>query len=153
MKAKLLFSIIFLLAITAASAQETDITVSEEELTKYATAMDSVSELTTQLMDTISSMVKSSEAVSAARYNDLSKIINDEVKLVEAKATPEEISFVKDVADKKAEGTAAINATFQNLAKEYVGAATFNKVKKAIATDPALKEKYETLLTELKKDN
>lgn len=153
MKANLFFSILFLFAVTTVSAQETNNTVSDEELTKYATAMDSVSELTTQLMDSISTMVKNSEAVTATRYNDLSKIITDEAKLAEAKATPEEIAFVKAVAEKKAEGTAAINATFQNLAKEYVGAATFNKVKKAIANDPAVKERYETLLSELKKDN
>lgn len=153
MKANLFFSILFLSAVTAASAQETSNTVSDEELTKYATAMDSVSELTTQLMDSISTMVKNSETITATRYNDLSKIITDEVKLAEAKATAEEIVFVKEVAKKKAEGTAAINATFQNLAKEYVGAAIFNKVKKAIASDPVLKERYEALLTELKKNN
>jgi hypothetical protein len=142
----------FVVSITA-NGQEAAPAVSDEELTKYATAMDSVSELTTQLMDTISVMVKGSEAVSAARYNDLSKIINDETKLAEAKATPEEIAFVKEVAERKNAGTAQINATFQSLAKDYVGAATFNKVKKALAADPELKTKYDSLMTELKKDN
>lgn len=147
------FLVLSFIAVSVTFSQAQDVAVTDEELLKYATAMDSVNELTTELMDTITLMVKSNENVSAARYNDLSKIINDETKLAEAKATPEEIAFVKQVAAEKAEGTAEINATFQRLAKEYVGAATFNKVKKALASDPSLKEKYDALMAELKKDD
>ncbi len=91
--------------------------------------------------------------MNASRYNDLSKIAKDEAKLTEAKATPEEIEFLKAVAAKKEEGTANINAAFQSLAKEYVGVAVFNKVKKALATDLELKTKYDSLMDEMKKDN
>lgn len=147
-----ILALIFVATLTV-NGQDATTPVTDEELTKYATAMDSVNELTTQLMDSISVMVKNNKTVSAARYNDLSKIISDETKLTEAKATPEEIAFVKEVAEHKSNGTAQINATFQSLAKEYVGASTFNKVKKALAADPALKAKYDGLMTELKKDN
>jgi hypothetical protein len=121
-------------------------TVSSEELAKYITAMDSVNKLTAAVKDTITEMVKKNKAVSASRYNELSKIIGDDVKLAEAKATPEEIAFVKQVTQRKEEETAKVNQTFQSLAKDYVGAATFNKVKKALAADPKLKAKYDSML-------
>jgi hypothetical protein len=37
------------------------------------------------------------------------------------------------------------------MAKEYVGATSYNKVKKALATDAELKTKYQTMLEELDK--
>lgn len=152
MRTSLLFSCMLFLIAVYANAQ-TDVAVTDEELTKYATAMDSVNELTIELMDSITSMVKNTSVMSATRYNDLSKIIGDESKLAEAKATPEEIDFVKSVADYKSKSTSEINTAFQSLAKDYVGAATFNKVKKALTSDAELKGKYESLMEELKKDN
>ena len=148
MKIKTLFFVLFALCL---SAKAQDTTVSDEDLKKYAIAMDSIEGMKGMLLETISEMVKGNENVSAARYNELSKIIDDQGKLVEAKATEEEITFVKAVAGRKAEETAKINATFQSLAKDYVGAKAFNTVKKALNEDPAVKEKYNDLLEELKK--
>jgi hypothetical protein len=39
------------------------------------------------------------------------------------------------------------------MAKDYVGASTYNKVKKAITEDGEVKSKYETILNKLKEDN
>jgi hypothetical protein len=83
----------------------------------------------------------------------LFKVINDEAKLMEANATLDEIRFVKDVIAKREEGTAKIKETYQALAKEYVGATAFNKVKKALASDADLKTKYQSIMDELAKDN
>lgn len=139
--------------ITLASAFAQEATVSDEELTKYATAMDSINEMSAEVKVMITDMVKNGKVMTATRYNEISKIITDETKLTEAKATPEEIAFAKEVAAKKDEATAHINQAFQSLAKDYVGAATFNKVKKALASDAELKSKYDSLMTELAKDN
>jgi hypothetical protein len=125
--------------------------VTDEELKKYAVAMDSINDMKASLLEEISEMVKANESLTNARYNELSKIMNDEAKLAAAKATPEEIAFMKQVAEKKSEGTAEITQTFQTLAKEYVGAASYNKVKKALATDTELKSKYQSMLDELEK--
>jgi hypothetical protein len=127
--------------------------VTDQELLKYAELMDSVNEMSANVRDELADMVMGNEAINAARYNDLSKIINDEAKLTEAKATPEEIAFVKQVAAKKEEETARINATYQSLAKEYVTVPVFNKVKKALGADPVLKTRYDSLMVELGKDN
>jgi hypothetical protein len=128
-------------------------TVTDEELKKYAIAMDSVNEMQALLSGEIKTMVTTNQTISAARYNELFKIINDEGKLLEANATPEEISFVKEVIAKKDAGTAKIKETYQLLAKDFVGAAAFNKVRKAISSDEGLKTKYQSLMDELAKDN
>ncbi len=152
MRAKFfLISLISLISFSTAYTQ--DATVTDDELTRYATAMDSINEMSANVMILITDMVNGNETVNAARYNELSKIIGDETRLNEAKATAEEIAFIKEVAAKKAEETAKINKAFQSLAKEYVGAATYNKVKKALAADAALKGKYDALMAELAKDN
>ena len=125
--------------------------ITDEELKKYVVAMDSINDMKASLLEEIGEMVKANEGLTNARYNELSKIMNDEAKLAAAKATPEEIAFMKQVAAKKSEGTAEITQTFQLLAKEYVGAASFNKIKKALTTDPELKSKYQSMLDELEK--
>ncbi len=151
MKAKFLVILLFCLLGTASLAQ--DVTVTDEELTKYATAMDSINEMSAEVKEMITELVKNNKAVTAARYNEISKIIADETKLAEAKATSEEVAFVKELAVKRDSATAQINAAVQSLAKDYVGASTFNKVRKALSTDTELKSKYDALMAELAKDN
>lgn len=152
MKLKILV-VCFTLCMTGTLVKAQDETVSEEDLKKYAIAMDSIENMKSTLIQTITEMVKSNENVSASRYNDLSKIIDEEAKLKEANATEEEIAFVKSVATRKADETAMINETFQSLAKDYIGVKTYNSVKKALKDDPAIKEKYDTMLEELNKED
>ena len=133
----------------AANAQ--DNAINDEDLNRYAVAMDSIEHMKATLIETITEMVKGNDEVSAGRYNDLSKIIEDVAKLTEAEATPVEIEFVKTVAKKKEEETAKINAAFQSLAIDYIGAKTYNAVKKALSEDEAVKAKYEALVEELSK--
>ncbi|HRE67145.1 MAG TPA: hypothetical protein PLX76_09530, partial [Cyclobacteriaceae bacterium] len=151
MKTKFLVIPIFCLLSVSALAQ--DVTVTDEELTKYATAMDSINEMSAEVKEMITELVKNNKEVTATRYNEISKIIADEARLAEAKATPEEITFVKELALKRDSATVKINQAVQTLAKDYVGAATFNKVRKALGTDTALKAKYDALMSELAKDN
>ncbi|MDZ7650649.1 MAG: hypothetical protein U5K54_27860 [Cytophagales bacterium] len=140
MRAKFFLSTVLCLITILSFSQEA--TVSEEELTKYATVMDSINEMTIVVQATLSDMVKDSEVMNGTRYNEISQIIDDKAKLDEAEATPEEIAFVNEVAKKKKEETLKINQAFQSLAKDYLGAATYNKVKKALSTDLELKKQY-----------
>ena len=151
MKIKLL-CVLTTLSILGTTARAQDESITDEDLKRYAVAMDSIEHMKENLIATISDMVKSNENVSAARYNDLSKIIEDEVKLKEANATEEEIAFVKSVAAKKEGETAKINETFQSLAKDYVGVKTYNAVKKALKEDEAVKAKYDAMMDELAED-
>lgn len=132
---------------TMAIAQDDAIT--DEDLKKYAVAMDSIEIMKGHLIETITEMVKGNEEVSASRYNELSKIIDDTTMLTEAEATEVEIAFVKAVATKKEEETAKINEVFQSLAVDYIGAKTYNAVKKALQEDEEIIAKYKALTDEL----
>ena len=126
--------------------------VTDEELKKYAVAMDSINDMKESLSEEIGEIVQEEGKMTIARYNELSTFADDTAKLALVKATPEEIALLKKVAEKKNEGIAEINDTFKTLAKDYVGASSYNKIKKALTTDSALKSKYEAMLGELEKD-
>jgi hypothetical protein len=123
--------------------------ITDDELEKYAVTMDSVNDMKASLLKDIEGMVKGNEKMTNARYNELSKIVDDPAQLAKAKATPEEIAFMKEVATKKEEGTAKIQETFQSMAKEYVGASAYNKIKKALASDPELQKRYQSHMDKL----
>jgi hypothetical protein len=123
--------------------------ITDDELEKYAVTMDSVNDMKASLLKDIETMVKSNEKMTNARYNELTKIVDDEAALAKAKATPEEIAFMKEVAAKKEEGTMRIQETFQSMAKDYVGASAYNKIKKALASDPELQKRYQSHLDKL----
>ncbi len=127
--------------------------ITDEDLKKYAVTMDSINGMKETLLEDIVEMVKENESMSNERYNQLSKIASDDAKLTAAKATPEEIAFIREVVTKKDEGTAKISETFQMLAKEYIGAASYNKVKKALASDSEVKSRYEVFMKELETDD
>jgi len=131
------------------NAQTESAEITDDELEKYAVTMDSVNDMKATLLKDIEAMVKDNEKMTNARYNELAKIVDDEAALAKAKATPAEIAFMKEVATKKEEGTAKIQETFQSMAKEYVGASAYNKIKKALATDPELQKRYQTHLDKL----
>lgn len=122
--------------------------ITNEELKKYAVAMDSINDMKATLLREIGDIVEEG-GMTNARYNDLSKIAEDDAKLTAAKATPEEKALLKKVANRKAAGTEEINTTFQSLAKDYIGAESYNKIRKALTTDAELKSKYEAMLKEL----
>ena len=131
---------------TTITTPQGDASISDEDLKKYAVTMDSVNGMKQSLLSEITKKVQGNTAITVSRYNELYKVIGDEVKLAEAKATPEEIAFVKEVDAFKNEGAAKINEQFQKLAKEYVGVATFNKIKNSLATDNDLKSRYDQIL-------
>lgn len=135
----------------AESSQATpdDGSVADEELEKYAVMMDSVNDMKQTLLKDMTKMLKSNEKITNARYNELSKIIDDQAALTKAKAKPEEIAFVKEVATKKEEGTMRIQETFQSMAKDFVGASSFNKIKKALESDEDVKKRYEAQMQKL----
>lgn len=144
MKIKVLF-LFLMTSMMSTMAIAQDDAITDEDLKKYAVAMDSIENMKGHLIETITEMVKGNEEVSASRYNELSKIIDDETKLAEAEATEVEIEFVKSVAAKKEEETAKINEAFQSLAVDYIGAKTYNAVKKALIEDEEIMAKYKAI--------
>lgn len=131
----------------------TDEGISDEELKRYAVAMDSVEDMKATLMAKITEKVESTDLMENSRYNDLTKIIDDEAALKAAEATPEEIAFVKEISVMKDEGAKEIKDTFMAMAKEYVTASTYNRVSKALKSDPEVKTRYQAIFEEVSKDD
>lgn len=140
---------VMLMAAVVAKAQTTTPAITDEDLKKYAITMDSVKDMQASLNKIVSEKVQKNTVMSVTRYNELFKIIADDAKLTAAKATPEEIAFIKQIETLRQENIARINATYQALAKDYVGLKTFNAIKKSLASDEALKAKYETISKEI----
>lgn len=153
MKIKFFMTVILGIMWMGSWAQDESAAISDDDLKRYAVMMDSIDEMRISLLAEISEMVKNNEKISVSRYNDLFKVIDNEEKLAAENATPEEVAAIKEVQARKDAGTTEINEAFKSLAKEYVGASTYNKVKKALGDDTEVKSKYQAMLTELKADN
>lgn len=148
-----LFSLFFalMLASNISFAQETEVEISDEELHRYAVAMDSVERMKANILAVITEMVEGNEAITGKRYNELNNIIDDSVALVNANATPEEIVFVRSVIQKKDEMTGEINTTFKTLAIDYIGdgGRVYKKIKTALRSDEGVKERYQEIWEEI----
>jgi len=137
---------ILLCSASVCFSQSDSLTVSDDDLQRYMVTMDSVNHMKEALLREITAMVKHQPDMTNARYNTLSKIVDNPEQLKEAKATPQEIAFIKSVQARKEAGTAAITETFQAMAKDYVGATIYNRIKQGLATDETLKARYAALM-------
>jgi hypothetical protein len=135
--------------ISTANAQTASAAFTDEDLKKYAVTMDSVKGMQETLTAIVTEMVQKNTVMEVPRYNQLFKIINDQAKLTEAKATPEEIAFVKEVGTVREDNLARINTAYQALAKDYVGLKAFNAIRKSLESDQNLKARYESISKEL----
>jgi hypothetical protein len=137
-----------LISLSFANAQ-TKQAISDSDLKKYAETIDSIDVMQKTLIQIITENVQKNTVMPVQRFNELNKISTDQSKLTAANATAEEIDFIKEVADLKKYNTERINVVYQSLAKDYVGLKSFNAIKKSLATDPALKSRYESISQEL----
>ncbi len=137
-----------LLMVVAAHAQ-TSTGVTDEDLKKYAVTMDSVESMQTSLRELVAETVQTNTVMSVARYNELFKVQDDATKLQAANATAEEIAFLNQITELRKTSIANINATYQDLAKNYVGVKVFNQIRKSLQSDQQLKTRYENLAKEI----
>jgi hypothetical protein len=119
--------------------------ISDDDLKKYALTMDSVKVMQETLQSIIAETVQTNKVMTVARYNQLFKVAGDEAKLNDANPTAEERAFLQEIADLRQYNIARINATYQALAKEYIGLKAFNAIKKSLETDDRLKQRYERI--------
>ena len=148
--AKVLIPCLFLLVAVGSKAQTNEIT--DEDLKKYAVTMDSVKDMQTSLQELVAETVRANTVMPIARYNDLFKFTNDEAKLKENNATPEEIAFLKQIDDLRKVNIDRINQTYQALAKDYVGLKTFNAIRKSLQSDQDLKARYDNVAKDVDSD-
>lgn len=134
-----------LMLVALGSKAQTSTEITDEDLKKYAVTMDSVEAMQENLRQIVAETVQKNTVMPVARYNELFKIIDDEAKLKATNATPEEIAFVNQINDLRKVNIERINATYQSLAKDYVGVKTFNAIRKSLQSDQALKARYDNV--------
>ena len=130
-------------AVTCGANAQTAAGISDDDLRKYAITMDSVKVMQQTLTQIIAENVQKNTVMPVSRYNELFKITDDQAKLQQANATPDEIAFLKEINELRQYNIARINAAYQALAKEYVGLKAFNAIKKSLEADENLKKRYE----------
>jgi len=138
----------FLLVAGFCNAQGTS-EISDEDLKKYAITMDSVEAMQNQLRELVAERVRANTVMPVARYNELFKIIDDSTKLQATNATAEEIAFIREINDLREVNIKRINEVYQELARDYVGAKTFNAIHRSLKSDQALKSRYEEIAEQI----
>ena len=134
-----------LLFMALGSKAQTNSEIKDEDLKKYAVTMDSIEGMQNTLREIVAETVRANTVMPVTRYNELFKIAEDQAKLKEANATSEEIAFLKQIDDLRKVNIERINATYQALAKDYVGLKTFNAIRKSLQSDQSLKARYDNI--------
>ncbi|PRY87217.1 hypothetical protein [Mongoliibacter ruber] len=127
--------------------------VTEEEMMKYASMEVKVQSYIQEKQSTMETMIKENETLGGgARYNELKGAWGDEEKLAEIEATEEEKeafaeiqAYIDSIGDEVKEYMTGLI-----MDAEVLGAATYNKVRRAMSADPSVKEQIDNLISELK---
>ncbi|MCK6618006.1 MAG: hypothetical protein L6Q51_10205 [Cyclobacteriaceae bacterium] len=126
-------------------------TISDEDLKQYAVVMDSINDLTEQLKNRLSGLIKNNPKISEARYNQLSQLGNDQEKLKAAKATPEELAALQEINLRRTEETIKLSEILKSLTTQKLGSELYSKIRTALKSDPEVKARYEKIVSDLKK--
>lgn len=127
--------------------------VSDEDLKRYAAMEVKTSEFVEAKTEELRKMIVENEIFKGgARYNEIKAAWGDDAKMTEAKVTEEEKAAYQAVQDFQASLTDTVKEYKTNLImdEEVLGAGTYNKVLAATKEDPAMKEKLDQLISELK---
>jgi hypothetical protein len=135
---------VLLIAMSALTCVQAQVT--NEELKKYIITMDSIETLKNQLTVSMNNLSKGNNKISAERFNTLTPIITNEAKLMEAKATAEEIAYVKKAVAIRDDELRKFQNASQSLINNYMGSEPFTKVRNGLKSDATLKRKYDSLM-------
>ena len=136
-------------------AQEAE-ELTEEEIVKYATMEAKVQGFIQEKQSTMEEMIKENEVIGGgARYNELKAAWGNEEKLSEIEATEEEKAAYAEIQNYIDSIGDEVKEFMTGLIKdqEVLGVATYNKVRRAMSADPSVKEKIDTLVTEIKQSS
>lgn len=127
-----------LFSITNVFAQE----VSNDDLYRYAIVMETVSLFQNELSAQITEYVEQQDPAIKNRYNALAG--------GETPANDAEKKFIDQVNSMKNDRSSEFNDAFKSMVKRVLGAKTYSEVKKAIASDSGVKERYNAMVQEIK---
>lgn len=141
------------LSLGAFAQEAASVEVSDEDLKRYAAMEVKTSEFVEAKTEELRKMIVENEIFKGgARYNEIKAAWGDDAKMTEANVTEEEKAAYQAVQDFQASLTDTVKEYKTNLImdEEVLGAGTYNKVLAATKEDPAMKEKLDQLISELK---
>lgn len=136
------------------NAQDESEEVTEEEMMKFASMEAQFAKFIAMKQAEMEDMIKTNEVIEGggARYNEIKAAWGNEEKMAEIEVTEEEKAEYQRIQDFIASigDDARQYKTDLIMDQEVLGAATYNKVNKAMKEDPEVKEKVDSLIAELK---
>jgi hypothetical protein len=127
--------------------------VTDEEIMKFAAMEEAVAFYLQEKQEQLVDMIKTDETIGGAgRYNEIKAAWGNEDKLAEINITDAE----KEAFQKIQDFMNSLGEDVKNYKVELImdadvlGAATYNKITKAMSADPSLKEKVDSQITQLK---
>lgn len=153
MKKFMLLGVLFAFFGLTAFAQEADEAVTDEDLQKYANMEVMTSNFVNDKTEELRSMISENEIFQGgARYNEIKAAWDDEAKMTEANVTEEEKAAFQAVKDFQDSLTDSVKEYKTNLIMddEVLGAGLYNKVLAATKEDPAMKEKLDQMIEDMK---
>lgn len=112
--------------------------ITNQDLYKYAVVMETQDMFKNELSAQITDHINRQAPEIKNRYNELAG--------GEAPANDEEKKFIKDVKDMQSERTGEFSDAFKTMIKRVLGAKTYGAVKKGIADDTDVKQRYNTIV-------
>ena len=141
-----IMALIMPIGLFAQEAEEN--TFTDEELTSYATVMkwakSEQKSLSSLVKDSVKIWLDGSE-LTASLYNEMSKS-KKKGTLAEVEANEAQVAKFEEISSKIDTKKAAFTDTYKTKIKEDIGAGLYNRLKKALKADAALKERYEAVL-------
>lgn len=139
----------------AAFAQEAagEEAVTDDELKKFANVEFMTSEFVDKKTEELKNMILNNEVIDGgARYNEIKAAWGDAAKEAEIELTDEERAAYKAIKDFQDSLQSSVVEYKTELIKddEVLGVSTYNKVNGAIKEDPAMKEKLDQMVEEMK---
>ncbi len=154
MKKLLLFGTFFaFLGLTSFAQEAEENVVTDEDLAKYAKVEVMTSNYVVSKSEELKNMILENEVFQGGgRYNEIKAAWGDEAKMEEAEITDEEKEAYEEVQEFQVQTQEGVKEYKTELImdEEVLGAGTYNRVLAATKADPALKEKLDTMIAEMK---
>ena len=134
-----------------AKAQD-EVSFTDEELTTYATVMVWAENEKERMTETYNGWINNDETLEAARFVKIKSANGDSVKLQEIEVTDEELVAFEQIQVNYDSMTASFKEVYVGKIKEDIGAALYNRLRKAMRSDADLKARYQAVYDGLMED-
>lgn len=127
-----------------------NVSISDEDLTKYANTMIGIEPLKMALKSEINDLVKSNELMEKGRvYKALEATKGDEEKISALGYSEEVLAAYSGIVEKRDDLKNEFKSNTTSAIKSNMKISTYNKVKKALKTDEDIKSRYSQIFSSL----